>query len=256
MAIPILIILPTILAIIFGVLFGQQKKRADWLEKVNWSLFNNAAIPEEINNADDIAKYFQNRPSEFVITESFEYQLKYPHLYYDRPVPRAVSEQKICYLTFDDGPSPVTMQVLKILGDYDIKATFFVTGENSVKNESALLAAAQAGHTIGVHTYSHVYQDIYKSVDDYLDDFEKMYSRVLELTGTPPGVFRFPGGSINAYNRDVYQEIVAEMLRRGFTFYDWNVAADDAVASVARTEEFWPFLKPVYVTPMTGLASP
>lgn len=232
----VVVVLPTVLAITFGVLLGKQKQRADWLESVNWALLNNEVLPEEIKDTDELAKYFQNKPAEFAITPSFDYQIKYPYLYYDRPA-TAPTTDKVCYLTFDDGPSPVTMQVLKVLGDYDIKATFFVTGENSVNNADALLAASEAGHTIGVHTYSHVYTDIYQSVDAYLEDFEKMHSRVQELTGTAPGLFRFPGGSINAYNRDVYQELVAEMLRRGFTFYDWNVAADDAVAGGLSRQE-------------------
>lgn len=232
----VLVVLPTVLAITFGVLFGQQRKRADWLETVNWALLNNAAIPEEIQNADDITKYFQNKPEQFAIKSSFDYQIKYPDLYFDRPAATPV-EGKICYLTFDDGPSPVTLQVLKILEDYGVKATFFVTGENSVENENALLAAAQAGHTVAVHTYSHVYKDIYQSVDAYLDDFELMHSRILALTGTSPGIFRFPGGSINGYNQGVYQPIIAEMVRRGFTFFDWNVAADDAVVGGLGREE-------------------
>ena len=43
-----------------------------------------------------------------------------------------------------------------------------------------------------------------------------------------PSIFRFPGGSINNYDRGVYQEIIAEMTRRGFVYYDWNASAQDA----------------------------
>lgn len=38
-------------------------------------------------------------------------------------------------------------------------------------------------------------------------------------------IFRFPGGSINAYNSTIFQELIAEMLRRGYTYYDWNVTS-------------------------------
>ena len=44
-----------------------------------------------------------------------------------------------------------------------------------------------------------------------------------------PDLFRFPGGSVNAYNMDLYQEIIAEMLRRGFVYYDWNVGSGDTM---------------------------
>lgn len=66
-------------------------------------------------------------------------------------------------------------------------------------------------------------------MDAFLEDFDAMHSRVLALTGHSSGVFRFAGGSINAYNQNLYNELIAEMTRRGFTFYDWNAAANDAV---------------------------
>ena len=56
----------------------------------------------------------------------------------------------------------------------------------------------------------------------------KIYQKVYELTGVQPTVFRFPGGSINVYNQNLYTEIIAEMMRRGFTYYDWNVSSGDA----------------------------
>ena len=43
-----------------------------------------------------------------------------------------------------------------------------------------------------------------------------------------PEIFRFPGGSINAYNAATYREIIAEMVRRGYTYYDWNSSSGDA----------------------------
>ncbi len=232
----VLVAAPIILAVTFGILFGQQKKRADFLETVNWALLHNAPVPGELQSTDDLAQYFQNMPEEFVIGASFDYQLKYPELYYDRPA-TVPDDGKVCYLTFDDGPSPVTLQLLKTLDDYGIKATFFVTGANSEENTDALLAAARAGHTVAVHTYSHDYPEIYQSVNAYLDDFERMHSRILGLTGASSGIFRFAGGSINGYNQAVYEQIIAEMLRRGFTFFDWNVEGGDAVVGGLTREQ-------------------
>ena len=65
-------------------------------------------------------------------------------------------------------------------------------------------------------------------MESYLDDFYKMFSKVYTLTGVKPTVFRFAGGSINVYNQNMYTELIAEMLRRGFTYYDWNVSSGDA----------------------------
>lgn len=64
---------------------------------------------------------------------------------------------KTVYLTFDDGPIPeVTPKVLEILSRYHVKATFFMVGENIHKHPEAYRQVANAGHSIGNHTYHHV----------------------------------------------------------------------------------------------------
>ena len=88
-----------------------------------------------------------------------------------------------------------------------------------------------AGHTIGMHTYTHQYKTIYTSVESYLDDMYKMFTQIQEVTGVTPTVFRFPGGSINAYNANIYQDIISEMMRRGFVPYDWNISSEDAASN-------------------------
>ncbi|MBQ7816050.1 MAG: polysaccharide deacetylase, partial [Oscillospiraceae bacterium] len=128
----------------------------------------------------------------------------------------------------DDGPSANTETVLDILKSNNIKTTFFVVNNDIEAQQYLYKRIVDEGHTLGIHTYSHQYRDIYSSVDAYLADFNKMYEKVYELTGTKPTVFRFPGGSINTYNQNFYTELIAEMLRRGFTYYDWNVSSGDA----------------------------
>ena len=229
----LLVLLPLAAAIAFGVLYSKEKQRADALQQAtlaeiaqllqeNQSGNGGAALPlDDLNGLAALASAPLAEPS-------FPYQALYPHLYARRPLLQT-AEENVCYLTFDDGPSATTLKVLEVLEEKGVKATFFVTGKNSQLNEDALRAAAQAGHTIGVHSFSHDYEKIYSSVEEYLADFEQMYTRILDVTGVAPGVFRFPGGSINAYNQKVYTQIVAEMLRRGFVFYDWNAAGGDAV---------------------------
>jgi len=162
------------------------------------------------------------------LAEILEYQTLYPEMYCESPTEQKISGNTV-YLTFDDGPSDNTPEVLAILKKYDIKATFFVTGQTDKNSKSIMKQIVDEGHAIGVHTYSHQYEAIYISVESYLDDFYKIYALIYEATGVYPEIFRFPGGSINAYNTHCYQQIIAEMLRRGFTFYDWNVSADDAL---------------------------
>lgn len=64
----------------------------------------------------------------------------------------------------------------------------------------------------------------------YVTDFEKAYQTVYEVTGEKVQLFRFPGGSINAYNKNVYKDIIKEMTDRGFVYYDWNASLEDAVS--------------------------
>lgn len=137
---------------------------------------------------------------------------------------------KTMYLTFDDGPSAEnTSAVLDILKDRGIKAAFFVVGENVRKNPEVAKRIVDEGHTIGIHCNSHDYNEIYASVDSYLEDFQAAFDAVYEVTGVEPELFRFPGGSINAYNKEVYKEIIEEMTARGFVYVDWNASLEDAV---------------------------
>lgn len=137
---------------------------------------------------------------------------------------------KTMYLTFDDGPSEEnTSAVLDILKARDIKATFFVVGENVRKHPEVARRIAEEGHTIGIHCNRHEYDKLYADVDSYLKDFEEAYAAVKEVTGAEPKLFRFPGGSINSYNRGVYEEMIDAMTERGFIYYDWNASLEDAV---------------------------
>lgn len=155
------------------------------------------------------------------------YQQLYPTLYAQRPE-QMRREEHVMYLTFDDGPSERTVQILDTLKQYGIKATFFVTGKDDDFSRSVMKRIVDEGHTIAIHTYTHSYTDIYQSVDAYLQDFERIYNLIEEVTGVKVTMFRFPGGSVNSYNGQVYQELIAEMTRRGFVFYDWNISAGDA----------------------------
>ncbi len=137
---------------------------------------------------------------------------------------------KTMYLTFDDGPSAEnTSAILDILKERNIKATFFVIGEYVSRYPEVAQRIVAEGHAIGIHCNQHDYRILYKSVDSYIKDFEKAYQTLYEVTGVEVKMFRFPGGSINAYNKKVYKDIIQEMTKRGFVYYDWNASLEDAV---------------------------
>lgn len=115
------------------------------------------------------------------------------------------------------------------LKKHNVQATFFLVGINVQRFPSVARKIKSEGHAIGVHTYSHKYLQIYMNVDSYLKDFSMAEDAIYSATGDRCAIFRFPGGSINVFNSRIYGELTAEMLRRGFKFYDWNVSAGDAV---------------------------
>lgn len=144
---------------------------------------------------------------------------------------------KTMYLTFDDGPSADnTDLILDVLKERNIKATFFVIGEYVRKYPETAKRIAEEGHTIGIHCDVHDYDVLYQSADSYIKDFEKAYATVLEVTGVEAELFRFPGGSVNAYNKKVCQEIVEEMEKRGFIYFDWNASLEDAAGKKEQEE--------------------
>lgn len=155
------------------------------------------------------------------------YTSLYPDLYADKYDGEYEDSKNTVYLTFDDGPSVLTENLLYYLRQENVKATFFVVPERTEYCYSLLKEISDAGHTIGVHSASHDYEKIYASVDAFLADFKEAYDIVLEATGKAPDIYRFPGGSVNDYNADTRDDIIAEMDRRGFTYFDWNVDSND-----------------------------
>lgn len=144
---------------------------------------------------------------------------------------------KTMYLTFDDGPTEEnTGRVLDILKERNIKATFFLVGENVEKHPGMAKRIVEEGHTIGIHCNNHDYEIIYASAESFLEDFEAARQTILEVTGVEAKIFRFPGGSVNNHNKLVRKEIIKEMTERGYIYYDWNASLEDAVRQVGPEE--------------------
>ncbi len=144
-----------------------------------------------------------------------------------------VSEgEKICYLTFDDGPSKNTEKILDILKRYDAKATFFVIGNCiSEDTRSILERIVKEGHAIGLHANNHVYEKFYANETSYLKDYETLYRTLKAEYGIETALFRFPGGSACKYLYGKGSEYVKEMQKRGFACFDWNVTGEDSVGN-------------------------
>lgn len=141
------------------------------------------------------------------------------------------NNDKVVYLTFDDGPSENTQKILDILDRYNVKATFFVTGTNQQYNY-LIQEANKRGHTIGLHTYCHDYATVYSSVDAYFNDLNNIGNMVKNLIGFTPKYIRFPGGSSNTvskkYTPGIMTILTKEVINRGYQYYDWNGDSTDA----------------------------
>jgi len=147
----------------------------------------------------------------------------------------APPEKWVC-LTFDDGPSKTTPDVLAALNVAGVKATFFVVATGYNEKYLPLIAeAAAAGHQIAFHSASHEYSDIYQSPDAYWEDIALLQERISPYILTD-GIhyLRFPGGSTNTVSRryggkGIMSELKAQAEEKGYTYVDWNVCAEDAV---------------------------
>lgn len=148
------------------------------------------------------------------------------------------SDEKVVYLTLDDGPSKNTQAVLDILDKYNAKATFFVTGAMP-EYKDMIKKAYDKGHTIGMHTYSHDYAKVYASVDAYFQDLDQIGQLVKEEIGYVPCFIRFPGGSSNtisaSYTKGIMTTLTQEVQARGYQYYDWNGSSGDG--AVRTTEQ-------------------
>lgn len=143
----------------------------------------------------------------------------------------ALSNIKIAYLTFDDGPSHHTLKILDILDKYNVKATFFVNYKPGMDN--IYKEIVNRGHVLANHTASHKYGKIYKNKESFLKDVQELDNKLTDITGQEPSkILRFPGGSNNKVNghpdQNFMPDLAQYMTDLGYSFFDWNIDSTDA----------------------------
>lgn len=132
------------------------------------------------------------------------------------------------YLTFDGSPSNNTGRILDILSTYNVKATFFVVGNEDEEMKSVYQRIVNEGHTLGMHSYSNKYSSLYASTDAFMNDLEKLQGYLMNVTGVSSMFYRFPGGSGNQISDINMVDYVRILNQRGITYFDWNVSAGDS----------------------------
>lgn len=194
---------------------GKLKKKLEQANTKNEKLEN-----ENKNYKKEIEKLSSSKKAEVekLTAKQNSPQSKYP------------KATKVCYLTFDDGPSDNTLKILKILDEYDAKATFFVIGKNS--KLQYLEKIDKAGHAIGLHSNTHDYSKIYSSRSAFFKDIEALAKKIDKKVGINPTIMRFPGGSNNTisknYKKGIMSDLTTQVQIKGYSYFDWNVDSGDA----------------------------
>ena len=124
-----------------------------------------------------------------------------------------------------------TEEILDILDEYGVKATFFVCGKEDETSLALYKEIVDRGHTLGMHSYSHNYSTLYKSLKSFKSDFNKIHSLLEDVTGLDITLYRFPGGSSNQVSNIDMKECISWFNEKGIVYYDWNVSSEDAVSN-------------------------
>lgn len=134
-------------------------------------------------------------------------------------------KEKIVYLTFDDGPSVSTNKVLDVLKEYNVKATFFLIG-NQIKGQEDIVKRIQNdGHSIGLHTFSHNFNKIYSNNSNFIKEMKEDQDEINRVTGVRYNILRFPWGS----KRHLNDEMLNLLGECNFKIYDWTIDSGDGM---------------------------
>lgn len=203
----------------------EEKNNLDksYKDKLNNQKDENESIIDELNKKiDELNKKLSSKKSSKETTT--KKSTKEPTM----PTPVS-SIGKTVYLTFDDGPSQYTPEILDILDKYGVKATFFVVNG---KYNSVMKDIVDRGHQIGLHCYKHVYSEVYASDEAYFKDLKKISDVVKKQTGVETKIIRFPGGGSNTiskkYSKGIMTRLTKSVVEKGYSYFDWNCSNGDA----------------------------
>ncbi|MEG4520968.1 MULTISPECIES: polysaccharide deacetylase family protein [unclassified Microcoleus] len=143
------------------------------------------------------------------------------------------SQHKAIALTFDDGPWPkTTTQILDILKENNIKATFFWVGRYLKNSPEIGKQVAAAGHAIGNHTWNHEY--LQYNEDGAAREIDRTSSLIEELTGIQTSMFRPPGGILNNGLTAYAQKKNYAVVMWSADSFDWRTLTESLIDNVMR----------------------
>lgn len=141
------------------------------------------------------------------------------------------SETKRAFITFDDGPSSLTPEILDTLKNENVKATFFMLGMNVDRYPETVKRVYDEGHFIASHGYTHQYSSIYSSTQAVLDEYNQCNDAIKRAIGEKDyncHLFRFPGGLPGGKYADIKQEAKQLLSENDILSVDWNALTGDA----------------------------
>jgi peptidoglycan/xylan/chitin deacetylase (PgdA/CDA1 family) len=134
------------------------------------------------------------------------------------------------YLTFDDGPSHLTLPIAEFLKNEGIQATFFVLGSNIKGREKAVTATLSMGHRVGNHTVSHNLQKLRASL--ITDSSEvKRAGAMIESLGGDGRMVRIPYGASG-------KTIISQVSAEGAQIFEWDINSNDSTLRGVRDHLF------------------
>ncbi|MED5019716.1 polysaccharide deacetylase family protein [Paenibacillus chibensis] len=137
--------------------------------------------------------------------------------------PPASSGSGTIYITFDDGPSPYTMQLLDVLDQNNVKATFFMLGNQIASHPSSAARIVKGGHGVGLHGMTHQKNKFYASPYSALNEMNMDNNKLHEAAQVYTKLIRVPYGS-KPYFTKAYRDQTAAY---GYHLWDWNIDSND-----------------------------
>ena len=131
-------------------------------------------------------------------------------------------ERKVAYLTFDDGPGKYTDELLNILKENDVKATFFLIGNNVKQFPELVKREKEEGHYVGMHSMTHDFKKLYTS-GEYVNEMKEDQGLIANVIGEFPKLTRPPYGSMPGLNEVLRNKVV----EANFKVWDWTIDSLD-----------------------------
>lgn len=131
-------------------------------------------------------------------------------------------ERKVAYLTFDDGPGKYTAELLNTLQQNDVKATFFLIGENVKQFPDLVKREKEEGHYVGMHSMTHNFKKLYTN-GEYVNEMKEDQNLIANILKESPKLTRPPYGSMPGLN----EELRNKTVEAGLTVWDWTIDSLD-----------------------------